>query len=274
MPAPRDFERTIRDMGRRMTVLEQLIRKPLAGSGLEVVDTGQIAQTGSIVIPDNGLLEVDGGDVVMIDKAPSAAELFRVGVQENGDRGLTVRRSDGTVALEIRKVFTPDDAAQAMMLRDRDGRVIAGDATLSPAGFDAPHLQLTFTPTDYTSGALAQSTSSATFAPLHECRTFRQNPFLAPQLMVRCSDATTAAEVQFYDVIHAGYLGGFFGTPPVHTVTVPAGTTAFTLFELPSSIQLPGQMSDPMHLEIHARVTAGTGSVMVAPVRTVAGPSA
>ena len=240
------------------------------GTGWSIIDIGQVAQDGSVTIPNNGLLLVDGGDVVMLNE--SLVEVFRVGVMEFMDRGIVVRREDGTPAWEMRKAFGPDDPQQAFVIRDRLGAVIAGDALLSPAGFDAPHMAMPFTPVDYTSAALAQSTSSTSFVATHEHRGFRQNPALKPQFQVKCSDATTAAEIQVYDVLGATYLGGFLSTPAVQTITVPAGTTAFTLFELASgALALPGAMSDPLHLQIHVRRTAGTGSVTVAPVRTIGG---
>lgn len=238
----------------------------LFGTGWTVIDDGQILQDGAVTIPANGLLLVDGGDVVMLNEA--LVEVFRLGLMPNGDRGLTVRRDDGSVVYRMAKPFTPADP-QSFIQYDRSGRAIGGDSPLSSSGFDAPHIPLSFTPVDYTSGALAQSTTSATFVATHEHRGLRQNPALRPQLMARCSDGSTAGEIQFYNPLLANYLGGFLNVPAVHTISVPAGTTTFTLFELPSAMALPGDMSDPLHLEIHVRRTAGSGSVSVAPVRTV-----
>ena len=128
-----------------------------------------------------------------------------------------------------------------------------------------------FVPVDPTVASLAVTTSAATFTATHEHRGFRQNPALKPQFKVRCSDATTAAEIQVRDVLGGVYLGGFLSSPAVHTLTVPAGTTTFTLFEIAGggAMQLPGFMADPIQLEVHVRRTAGTGSVTVAPVRTI-----
>jgi hypothetical protein len=262
------------DLRRRLKAIEEQLRRqrntsPLAGTGLSVVDSGQLMQDGSVTIPNNGLLLVDGGDVVMLDQAPAATEIFRLGVQQYGDRGITIRRNDGTVAIEVKNSFSATDPRQSFIIRDPSGAAIGGDSVLANSGFDAPHIELRFIPVDYTSNATAQTTSATTFTALHEYRGFRQNPGLKPQLMVKCSDGTTSAQIQFYDVNAAGYLGGFNGSPVVHTITAPTGTTVFTLFELPSAIVLPGSMSDAMHLEIHAKVTAGTGSVSVAPVRTI-----
>jgi hypothetical protein len=243
-------------------------RSPFFNTGLETIDPGQMLQSGSITIPDNGLLLVDGGDVVMLNE--DLVEVFRVGVMEHGDRGVIFRRADGTEAMSIRSLIA--GGPQVMRMYDRQGGVITGGALLSNAGFDVPYQDLPFHPVDYTSGALAQSTSSTTFAATHEHRGYRQNPAFKPQFMVKCSDGTTSAEVQVYDVNGSVYLGGFLGSPATHTITVPAGTTTFTLFEFSSALLLPGSATGQnLHLQIHVRRTAGAGSVSVAPVRTVGG---
>ena len=236
------------------------------GSGLSVIDTGQIVQDGAVTIPNNGLLLVDGGDVIMLNDA--MVEVFRIGIMPAGDTGLQIKRGDGSVALEMFDVF--GGGIQSLVIRDRAGRQIAGDPILSNTGFDAPHIPVTFIPVDPTTAGIAVTTSATTFTATHEHRGFRQNPALRPQFKVRCSDGSTAAEIQVWDALAGVYLGGFFGTPAVQTITVPVGTTAFTVFGLASgSLALPGLMSDPTQLEVHVRVTAGTGSVTVAPVRTI-----
>ncbi len=267
MPEPwKSLKAFCERLAERVRALEN--RSALSNTGLEQVDPGQLVQLGSITIPNNGLLLVDGGDVVMLNE--SLVEVFRVGVMDFFDRGMVVRREDGTIAWEMRKAFGMADPTQAFIIRDRGGAQIGGDALLSPSGFDAPHMSMPFIPVDYTSGAPAQTTSSTSFVALHEHRGFRQNPALKPQFEVKCSDGSTSAEIQVYDVLNSVYLGGFFGTPAVQTIAVPIGTTTFTLFQLASgAMALPGVMSAPMHLQIHVRRTAGVGSVSVAPVRTI-----
>jgi hypothetical protein len=252
-------------------IKEQLRRlhnsSAFARSGMSVTDPGQVVQSGSVTIPTDGLLLVDGGDVVLRNDA--GVDVLRIGVQEFGDVGLRIRREDGSTALQMRKLFTPGDTLQVFQVLDRDGNVIAGDAGLSTAGFDAPHIPLAFIPTNYDSSTNAQTISSGTFAATHEHRGFKQNPFFRPQFMVKCSDGTTAGEIQLYDVVGAGYLIGFF--TGVRKATIPVGTTTYTLFELDGAVMLPGVMSDALHIEVHVRRTAGAGSITVAPVRTVAG---
>jgi hypothetical protein len=262
------------DLRHRLKAIEEQLRRlrntsPLAGTGLAVVDSGQLMQDGSVTIPNNGLLLVDGGDVVMLDVEPSATELFRLGVQEFLDRGLTVKRIDGSVVFDIKKVFASSDLLQKFRIHDSRGKVIAGDSILADSGFDAPHIPMPFYPVDPTVAGRAVTTSATTFTATHEHWGQRQNPALKPQFKVKCSDATTAAEIQVWDVLGSVYLGGLLGSPATLTITVPAGTTAFTVFGFSSALQLPGLMSDDVQLEVHARVTAGTGSVTIAPVKSI-----
>ena len=261
-------------LGKRLTREEDVTKRMQSSSsffnsGLSIIDAEQIVQDGAVTIPNNGLLLVDGGDVVMLNE--DLVEIFRIGVMEHGDRGLTIRRGDGTIALEMRKVFGPDDVAQALRILDREGRTIAGDAILSQGGFDAPFIPVPFAPKDWTSGARQQSTASATFVPLFEHSGVRQNPALRLTVSAWCSDGATSAEVQVYDPVGAVYLGGFLGSPAAQTITVPLATTVPTTFELGSAV-MPGSapsINNDLRLEVHARVTAGTGSVNVVVLRSM-----
>jgi hypothetical protein len=194
-------------------------------------------------------------------------EVFRVGIMPAGDRGLRIKRADDTTALEMYDVF--GQGQQSLVFRDRAGQITGGDSVLANSGFDAPHIPMPFHPIDPTVAGRAVTTSATTFTATHEHRGYRQNPALKPQFTVQCSDATTGAELQVWDVLNSAYLGGYLGTPATHTISVPAGTTTFTVFEFPSALLLPGLMSDDIQLEVHARVTAGTGSVTVAPVKSI-----
>lgn len=227
-----------------------------ANSGQSVTSEGQIVQTGAVF--------VDGGEFTLRDLDGSA--LFHVGEQVNGDRGLDIHREDGTLAFEMRKAFAPDDVKQMMRGVDSIGRTIFGDALLSPTGFDAPHIPLPFKPVDLTSGARAQSTTSATFVPLFELDDYHQNPALALRIKAYCSNGTMTGEVQVWDAINSVYLDTFFPTPPPSVISIPAGTTTTTTFTSESMI-LPGSMSDEMRLEVHARVSSGAGTLTVAIAR-------
>ena len=59
------------------------------------------------------------------------------------------------------------------------------------------------------------------------------------------------------------YLGGYLNSPPVRTIAVPAGTTTPTAFPL-DSVRVPGSLTgQALRLEVHSRVTAGTGTLNV-----------
>ena len=260
-PEPwRSLTGLIKKLDERIRRLEN--RPVFYGSGLEVVDDGQIMQDGAVTIPANGLLLVDGGDVIMLDE--NMTELFRVGIMERGDRGIRVRRTDGSVAFEVRD--TLGFGVQSIAMRDAEGSLIAGTG-LFPNGLGAPYQAINWVPTDYLSGAPAQSTSSDVFVATHEHRGFKQNNVVWPQFMVRCSDASTAGEVQLFSVTTGLPLDNGGGVPMV--ITIPAGTTTFTLAEFSEYLVLPGSFGTPVNYQIQVRRTAGTGSVTVAPVRSV-----
>jgi hypothetical protein len=194
--------------------------------------------------------------------------LLKSGTQEFGDRGFSVFRDDGTPAVVVKRIFGAGDSRQSMLFRDPNGATIGGDSILSFAGFDAPHIPIPFTPSDVTSSAYARTTSSATFVPLFEHYGYRQNPALHLKVKAWCSDATTTADIQVWDVIGGVYLDTFFGSPPPSVINVPLATTVPTVFES-ESMMLPGNMSDDMQLEIHVKRTAGAGSVSLAVLRSI-----
>lgn len=221
-------------------------------SGSTITAEGAQVLTGSLTV---------AGEVTVLDEDGSV--LFKIGTQEHGDRGIALFRDDGSRALVVKRTFSAADSRQALRFYDADGRITGGDSILSFAGFDAPHVPIPFTPVDVASSAHAQATSSATFVPLFEHYGYRQNPGLQLKVKAWCSNGTTSADIQVWDVLGGVYLETYEGLPPATVINVPTGTTTPTVFTFDSSV-LPGQMSDPMRLEIHAKVTAGAGSVSVA----------
>ena len=239
-----------------------LVVRSLSGArGPASATAGPVTVDNTMVL--NGSQTVNG-EFTTLDTDGSV--LLKSGTQDHGDRGLSVYRDDGTPAIVIKRTFTPTDPRQSMILYDSIGHSIGGDAILSPTGFDAPHVPIPFTPSNVTNNNHAQATSSATFAALFEHDGYRQNAGLQLKVKAWCSNGTTTADIQVWDVIHSAYLCAPFTTTPV-VISVPTATTAPTVFE-GGSMLLPGLMSDPMQLEIHAKVTAGTGSVSVAVLRS------
>jgi hypothetical protein len=154
-----------------------------------------------------------------------------------------------------------------MRLLDPSGATIAGDSIIAGSGFDAPHMEIPFTPSDVTLSTYARTTSSTAFVPLFEHYGYHQNPGLRLKVKAWCSDATTTADIQVWDVIGSSYLAEFFG--PTSKISIPLATTVPTVFTMANAALLPGGMSDDMHLEIHVKRTAGAGSVSLAVLRSI-----
>jgi len=194
--------------------------------------------------------------------------LLKSGTQEYGDRGLTVNRDDGTPAIVVKRTFSAGDVRQSLRWLDPSGRTIGGDSIVAATGFDAPHVPIPFTPSNVATTTFAQTTSSTTFMALFEADTRYQNPGLQLKVKAWCSDATTTADIQVWNVLASSYLDTFLGSPPPSVINVPLATTTPTVFESEMML-LPGFMSDPMQLEIHVKRTAGAGSVSVAVLRAL-----
>lgn len=264
MPAPKDIFQLLRDLRMRVTRLEQ--RQSLAGTGLSVEDTSQVFLGTAAGLTVEGTLLVDGGDVVMLDVEPSATELFKLGTQPFGDRGLTIRRNDGSAALDIRDIF--GTGFQTVRIYDKAGGVVFSDASTSQTGFEVPHIPIPFVPSNFASTTYAQTTSSGSFVALFESDAFFNNPYMKLKIKAQCSNGTTAAEVGVWDTVAGAFLLEPF-TAASTQIIVPTGTTAVTEFEAPKIMTLPGPMSNEMKLEVRAKITAGAGSVSVAVTRAI-----
>lgn len=197
-----------------------------------------------------------------------AVTYVTIGVQQYGDIGFTLRRDDGTPAIVVKRLFGPGDSRQSLRLLDPSGATIGGDSIVAMSGFDAPHMEIPFTPSDVTLSTYARTTSSTTFVPLFEHYGYRQNPGLRLKVKAWCSDATTTADIQVWDAIGGGYLTEF-SLGPISKISVPLATTVPTVFTTGNAMILPGAMSNDMQLEIHVKRTAGAGSVSLAVLRSI-----
>lgn len=245
-------------LGRRLADLERKVREIAAAPTLQntTLSQGNLNVVGGAVV-------IAGGDFVSQDTTGTI--LFRVGVQTNGDRGIAAYRADGTVAWRVAKIFAPGDTQQKFQQYDPSGRVVGGDAQLSPSGFDSPHIPHVWRPVDRSD---AKTTVSPTFVSLFEHQGVRGNPAVQLAFSVLCSDATTAGEVQVIDVASGVGLNAFFAPPWVGTI--PAGTTTPTTLTTPP-LGVPGAANDACLLQVQVRRTAGTGTVSIAVARSVGG---
>jgi hypothetical protein len=243
-------------------MVRQANSSAFARSGTSVTAEGVTTTDGTWDL--NGDLNVSG-EFSTLDTDGSV--LLKSGTQEFGDRGFAAFRDDGTPAIVVKRVFS-GDLQQSMQFYDPSGQTIGGESILSPNGFDAPHIPIPFTPSDVTLNTYARTTSSTTFVPLFEHYGYRQNPALHLKVKAWCSDATTTADIQVWNVIGGVYLDTFLGSPPPSVIQIPLATTVPTVFES-ESMMLPGSMSTDMQLEIHVKRTAGAGSVSLAVLRSI-----
>jgi len=220
-----------------------------------------------------GDLVVDGGDFLLLDTDGST--VFRLGPQFFGDRGVTINREDGTQALAMAQPFDGYDG-QIITLQDRHGNVILQESPFGE-GHDAPFLPLPFQPvTPATAAAstgphgLEVSNASGTFTDVFRWRGARHNPWLRFLFRVKCSDATTAAEVRVVDKATGTALSPFLGSP--WTGTRAAGSTTYVSVDPGAGLGAPGNPGDTVELAVQVRRSAGAGTVVVAVDTATGGP--
>lgn len=245
----RDLERTVRDLTGRV------LQRPK----FEVSD-GDLTIRG-------GALIVDGGDFLLLDTDGST--VFRLGPQQLGDRGVSIYRENGTVALEVREQV--DGFGQRLRMLDDAGNVLFAEYGLGN-GLERPRLTMQVHPNAAPAGwgeyGPERTTTSSTFATLFVAHSRRQNVLLNPLLAVKCSDATTAAEVRIREATTGQVLDNFFA-PGDWVGSWPAGSTAFV--ESAPVVVGVGGHDAPIKLEVQARRTAGAGTVTVACPRIMGG---
>lgn len=229
------------------------IRREIEGLKSERRAAATTIQTG-------GELVIDGGDVIMLDTDGSV--LFRLGIQALGDRGISINRADGTLAFEVAK---PNPlAVQAWRLKDNNGATIVSESGFG-IGLGRPRIPSTPFPVSapsYGTYGPEVSTTSGTFTTLFAVHDRRQNPLWSPVFRVRCTDATTAAEIR---AVHAAT-----GTPLVEfgagtwTGVRAAGPTDYVELAPPLNIPAALAVDDRYRFEVQVRRTAGTGTVFLA----------
>lgn len=220
---------------------------------------GVIARRPKFEVSD-GDLTVDGGDVLMLDTDGSV--LFRLGTQEQGDRGITIWRDDASLALGLRKPFDPSDS-QILQLLDNEENVIFQEEVFG-TGLGKPYLPVPLQPVGGTATAgtygWERSVTSATFVDVFRWEGVRQNRWYRPVLNVRTSDGTTAGEVQVVDG-SGTVLSGFF--QPTWTATIAAGVTTDRETKPPYGLGFTADVDAVQVVRVQARRTAGAGTLSV-----------
>lgn len=252
----RDLEQRFRDLERKVRELASVtLRRPKF----------EVSQ-GDLTI-NGGDLVVDGGDFLLLDTDGST--VFRLGPQEFGDRGVSIYRENGTTALEVRE--QAEGFGQRLRIMDDAGNVLFSEWELG-GGLSRPRLTMQVhpngTPASWGTYGPERTTTSATFEPLFVAHSRRQNVLLQPLVAVKCSDATTAAEVRLVETTTGAVLDDFF-TPGDWVGAIPAGSTSFV--ENQPAVVWSGGMDAQITIEVQARRTAGAGTVTVACPRIMGG---
>lgn len=219
---------------------------------------------GDLIVSGGAALIVDGGDFLLLDTDKST--VFRLGPQQYGDRGVSIFREDGTIAIGVRKVF-PASAAQTLELRDRQGRVIVSEEALG-SGLARPLLHIPMQPVLATPAALPTGPygvevpcAETTWTTTHQAWYARHNQYGRFVVQVAASDTTTAGEVRVIDAATGDPLSDLF-QPPWLGVRA-AGATAHVAMESPR-LALPGAPDARIAVAVQVRRTAGAGTLHIA----------
>ncbi|GAA1977463.1 hypothetical protein [Kitasatospora viridis] len=203
------------------------------------------------------LTQILGGDVSigqggrLIVTTPAGQQILYIGKQTpshpdgSDQQGLIVRREDGSVALTV---WTgAGSGVQPVTIWDHLGNGLFAE-DLVAGGLAAPYIDASgwFGATEYP----AYTTSGATFATVMHLPWIKQHPKVEANYLVRCSDSSTAGEIQLVD--DSGIQIG-------PTVACPAG--AFTYGRLQGAVG--GAYQQRMYLHWQARTTSGSGTIGV-----------
>lgn len=258
MATPRGSEH--RDLEQRFRNLEQRLRE-LAAVALRrpkfEVSAGDLTISG-------GDLVVDGGDFLLLDTDGST--VFRLGPQEHGDRGVSLSREDGSLALAVRKGF--ENVPQTIEIRDADGNTLLAEESLGN-GLSRPILHIPMQPVQATAAALLCGPygwevpcAATSFTTTHQAWYARGNQFGFFRLRIAASDTTTAAEVKVINALSGDHLGAFLAGG--WTGVRAAGSTGYTEVTSPA-LFLPGLPNESgIELAVQVRRTAGAGTLQVA----------
>lgn len=206
----------IADLKRRVALLESGAR-----AGYTSVDKGTLnIKTGSMNI---------GATATFSDQeAPSVA----------------FYRTDGRIAFSL----DGSDGSQSVAIYDGAGNVVMGDDKIAEQGLLRPWIPINWEL--HSSFAPDVTTTSGSFTPLMTGRLYKQHPRVFVEVLVLCSDGTTAGEVKLMVAATTMQIGT--------TIVVPAGY--YGLVNLGPAPILSDHLTS-VELEIQVRRTAGAGSV-------------
>ncbi len=180
-------------------------------------------------------------------RSPTGQVLFRAGDIPWGGtvkQGVASYRYDGSMSS-----VAWDDASGSgyWAILDEAGAIVASTDTVSGSGLALPYLQYRSMP--YSEVLTPpQSTTSATFTPLHRLSGQKQNPWIRAYLITQ-ADAATTGEVQLA-------VGGV----AISDVTViPASDNSYRTVDAP----LGGPHMSFFNVDVEARRVTGAGAIRV-----------
>jgi hypothetical protein len=161
-------------------------------------------------------------------------------------RGIANYRADGSLT----SIQWDDDAGNGYWAwYDEAGQVVVSDDTVSGTGLARPYLQYRAMP--YSEVLTPpQSTTSATFTPLHRCHGQRQQPWIRTWLITQ-ADAATTGEVRL------AVAGTAITAAPT---TIAAASNAYQIVDA----ELVGDHLGLFAVDVEARRVSGAGSIRVA----------
>ncbi len=180
-------------------------------------------------------------------RTPSGQVLFRAGDIPWGGttvQGTATYRADGSMSSVA---WDSPGGGGYWAVLDEDGAIVASTDTVSGSGLALPYLQYRSMP--YSEVLTPpQSTTSATFTPLHRLSGQKQNPWIRAYLITQ-ADAATTGEVQLA-------VGGV----AISDVTsIPASDNTYRTVDAP----LSGPHLSFFNVDVEARRVTGAGAIRV-----------
>lgn len=200
------------------------------------------------------------------EMSANGVTVFKLGLQNYGDYGMTINREDGSPAVAVRKEFA--NVAQVVTVTDDTGNALLAEESLG-SGLKFPILHIPMQPVQAVAGTLQCGPfgwqlpiATATFTSTHQAWYARGNQYGAFRVQISASDTTTAAEVRVINIGNGDQLGPFLSGP--WTGTRAAGSTGFVEVVSPA-LFLPGNPNENnVRIGLQVRRSAGAGTLQVA----------
>jgi hypothetical protein len=163
---------------------------------------GEVVETRAYTGPEVAAI-VGAGAVVLSERQmlvldDDGTEIFRIGDMEHGDRGLVIRREDGSIAISLSQAF-PGAAQQEIRIFDRFGNELLTEEAIG-SGPAYPIFPLIFEPVLATAGTVNAGpygfevpTTSGTFVTVFRTTLARNNQFGTVKLRVAASASFSRA---------------------------------------------------------------------------------